>query len=564
VPRVAAALALLAWGCMSQGRAVPVRLDGGPVARAAGVAESRVEGARWHVRLRVEGAGVLPMTLDGREVRGCARDGDEVACRFPGLRPGGHLLEAAELRVWARVGPWDWRDAIVYLAIPDRFADGDPTNNGGAEYDPAGVGHRHGGDLAGLREAIPYLARLGIDALWLLPVVEQVPDAVHGSGFTHYGFHGFWPERLDVVDPHLGTDAELRALVADLEAAGIRTVLDVVVNHLGYGAKRAADPELVRTKAAGTCPEEWDEVTGCLYGLPDLRTERPEVAAEVTAAAAGWVERFGVHGLRLDAAKHVGMPLLAGIAAAARQHRPDALLLAEVWGADATADRTDGFLDEGGMTGLFDFGFADHVLAFVTGRERPEALARYLETRHRRPEVVWAHFLDTHDTSGFLWRAGHPSLQRLAATLQLTVLGVPVITQGDEVGQLRPEWPDNRADLPPPALWDRETLAHYRDLIELRRRHPALSRGEHRTLHAAGDVLVYLRWLTDAGGSVEDAALVAVNRGDAPTEVAFPLPAELTRAAPLAEALGAGPLTLGEEVRLEVPARGARVLATAR
>jgi len=146
----------------------------------------------------------------------------------------------------------------------------------------------------------------------------------------------------------------------------------------------------------------------------------------------------------------------------------------------------------------------------------------------------------------------------------MTVFGVPVITQGDEVGQLRPEWPDNRADLPPPALWDRQTLDHYRTLIELRRRHPALSRGDHRTLHATGDVLVYLRWLTDAGGSVEDAALVAVNRAEAPAEVAFPLPAELTRAAPLAEALGAGPLALGEEVRLEVPPRGARVLATAR
>ena len=176
------------------------------------------------------------------------------------------------------------------------------------------------------------------------------------------------------------------------------------------------------------------------------------------------------------------------------------------------------------MTGLFDFGFADHVLAFVTGRERPEAPARYLETRHRRPGPVWAHFLDTHDNPGFPWRAGHASLQRLAATLQLTVQGVPVITRGDEVGKLRPEWPDNRPDLPPPALWDRETLAHHRALIELRRRHPALSRGEHRTLHATGDVLVFLRRLPDAAGSVEDAALVAVNRGEAPAEVVFPLP----------------------------------------
>ena len=77
-------------------------------------------------------------------------------------------------------------------------------------------------------------------------------------------------------------------------------------------------------------------------------------------------------------------------------------------------------------------------------------------------------------------------------------------------------------------------------------------------------MLVYLRWLLDAGGSVEDAALVAVNRGEAPAEVAFPLPAELTRSGPLTDVLGEGPLALGEEVRLVVPARGARVLATVR
>jgi len=560
-----ALLVLLAWGCTSQGRPVPVRLDPGPPARATAVVDSRVAEARWTVRLRVEGDGPPALTLDGRPVRGCGRADDVVTCRFPGLRPGEHLLGSGDdLRVWARVGDWDWRDAVVYLVIPDRFADGDPTNNGGAEYDRAGVGHRHGGDLAGLRARIPWLSRLGVNALWLLPVVEQVPGPNHGAGFPHYGFHGFWPERLDRVDPHLGTEDDLRGLVADLEAAGIRTVLDTVVNHLGYGATRAADPDLVRSTETGTCPQEWDEVTGCLYGLPDLRTERPEVAAEVTAAAALWVERFGVHGLRLDAAKHVGLPLLAAISAAVRRHRPDALLLGEVWGADAATDAADRFLDGGGLTGLFDFGFADHVLAWVTGRERTEALARHLERRHRRPGLVWAHFLDTHDTPGFLWRAGHPTLQRLAATLQLTVLGVPVVTQGDAVGQLRPEWPDNRPDLPPPALWDGRTLAHYRTLIEQRRRHPALSRGEHRTLHAAGDVLVYLRWLLDAGGSVEDAALVAVNRGEEPAEVSFPLPGELTRSAPLSDVLGEGRLELGGEVRLVVPGRGARVLATVR
>ena len=486
-------------------------------------------------------------------------------CRFSGLREGDHLLtDDGVLSVWGRVGAWDWRDAVLYLVLPDRFADGDPANNGGAEYDPARPGHRHGGDLAGLRERIPWLAGLGVSALWITPVVPQVPGPNLGAGFPHYGFHGFWPERLDGVDPHLGTEADLRALVSELEAAGVRTVLDVVVNHLGYGASGASDPELVRSTETGTCPEAWDERTGCLYGLPDLRTERPAVAERVVAAAVRWVARYGVHGLRLDAAKHVEPGLLARIAGGASEARSDALLLGEVWGADAATDAADVWLDEGRLSGLFDFGFADHVLAFVGGRERAAAFAHHLDGRHRRPGPVWAHFLDTHDTPGFLWRVGDPALQRLAATLQLTVVGVPVICAGDEVGQVRPEWPDNRPDFPPPAVWDKETLGHYRRLIELRRRHPALSRGRHRTLHAGGDTLVFLRWLEDAGGSVEDAALVAVNRGAEPAELRLPLPPELSRSAPLASALDDDPVALGAELRLRVPARGARVLAAVR
>jgi len=558
-------VALLAAGCTNLGRPVPVRLDGGPSARVVRVLESRVDDQGWNVRLAVDGPGTPRLTLDGREVRGCQRRDGEVTCRFAGLRACDHLLtDDASLRLWARVGPWDWRDAIVYLVIPDRFADGDPTNNGGAEYDRGRVGHRHGGDLAGLAERIDQLAELGVNTLWTTPVVLQVDGANQGAGFPHYGFHGFWPERLDAVDPHLGSDAELKRLVAGLEAAGIRTVLDVVINHLGYGAAGASNPDLVRSRETGTCPTEWDEVSGCLYGLPDLRTERAEVAERVAEASARWIAEAGVHGLRLDAAKHVEQALLARIADAARSLRPNALLLGEVWGADAAEARTDAYLDEGGLTGLFDFGFADHVLAFVRGKERPEAFAHHLERRHRRPEAVWAHFLDTHDTPGFLWRLGDPALHRLAATLQLTVLGVPVIFAGDEVGQLRPEWPHNRPDYPPPALWDRETLAHYRRLIELRRRHPALSRGEHRTLHAEGDVLVFLRWLEDAGGSVEDAVLVAVNRADEPVELSFALPPELSRSAPLAPALYDHPVELGTEVRIRVPAKGERALATVR
>ncbi len=177
-----------------------------------------------------------------------------------------------------------------------------------------------------------------------------------------------------------------------------------------------------------------------------------------------------------------------------------------------------------------------------------------------KPGRYWLHYLDTHDTPSFLHRVGDPRKMRLATTLMLTVWGVPVIFSGDEVGRLASEWPHNRPDLPAPAVWDRKTLAHHQRAIELRRRHPALSRGAHRTLHAAGDLLVFLRWWTDPSGAVADAAIVALNRSEtAPARVDLPIPPELSAAPPM-QGLSAE----DDHIRLDVPPLDAVVITSIR
>lgn len=537
-----------------------------------------VEDDRWQVSLWVEGEGGPPrMRLDGREVRGCLRHGDAVVCRFVGLRAAEHLLEVdprdtgngggggdGGLRLWGRVGAWDWRDGVIYGVIPDRFADGDPTNNGGAEYDPRSALARHGGDLAGLHAQLPYLRELGVNVIWTTPAVANVVGGVPHDRGLHRAFHGYWPERLEDVDAHLGSEAELRALAADIDQGGGRLMMDVVINHLGYGAVEAADPSLVRSP----CPpkEAADDVTACLFGLPDLRTEAPEVAARVGAASQRWVSAArGAHAVRLDAAKHVERPFLKSVADAVRAERPDALVVGEVWGADPSDPSHDKWFSEGGLDGLYDFGFVGHALGFVTGRARPQAVARAMELRMRaadHPSRHWLHYLNTHDTPSFLHRVGDPAKMRLATTLLLTVWGLPVIFSGDEVGRLATDWPDNRPDFPAPALWDRRTLAHHKRLIELRRLHPALSRGHHRTLHAASDLLVFLRWWSDPADpkSVADAAIVALNRS--PTTLAridLPIPSELSAAPPM-QGLSAE----ADQIRLHVPPMDALILTSIR
>ena len=146
-----------------------------------------------------------------------------------------------------------------------------------------------------------------------------------------------------------------------------------------------------------------------------------------------------------------------------------------------------------------------------------------------------------------------------ATSLLLTVWGAPVIFSGDEVGRLATQWPHNRPDFPGEGVWDRRTLEHHRRLIELRRRHLALSRGAHRTLHAAGDQLVFLRWWADASGGVADAVVVGLNRSERVATVDLPIPPELSGAPPL-------PGVSAEQgrLRLRIPPVDALILAPLR
>lgn len=145
------------------------------------------------------------------------------------------LLEAASS------GPasFTWPNATVYFAVTDRFFNGNPGNDQSYGRKPDGqseVGTWHGGDFAGLTQKLPYLASLGVTALWISPVVEQVHGWVGGGNgdFKYYGYHGYWALDFTQIDQNFGTQAELQALIDGAHQLGIRVLLDVVMNHPGY------------------------------------------------------------------------------------------------------------------------------------------------------------------------------------------------------------------------------------------------------------------------------------------------------------------------------------------
>jgi alpha-amylase len=142
-------------------------------------------------------------------------------------------------REGATPSAFTWPGVTVYHVIVDRFVNGDPANDGSYGRQKDGVeeiGTWHGGDWKGLTSRLDHIASLGVTALWISPIVENVHGwAAGGIGdFKHYGYHGYWALDFTRLDANLGTLADLEALVDGAHQRGIRVLVDVVLNHPGY------------------------------------------------------------------------------------------------------------------------------------------------------------------------------------------------------------------------------------------------------------------------------------------------------------------------------------------
>jgi len=463
---------------------------------------------------------------------------------------------AAPAQVVTVVPQADWSEAVLYFVITDRWADGDLTND--ANVDRSAKGTFHGGDLEGLRDHLDEIAGLGATAIWITPTVKNIDGFVTGAGFPDWAYHGYWADDFTSPDPRFGSDPELKALVDECHRRGIKVLLDVVYNHAGYESHYLKDQQTrgwLRSEEAGSCGQ--DDLTQCVAGLPDFKTERPEVADFLLRAQLGWAARSGVDGFRLDTVKHVSHPFWQEHRRRTREQLGRGFfLLGEVWGGDAQV--LDPWFSADELDAGFDFGFQGSVLGFVQGRGRAVAFDRYLKSREKvRAGYLLAQFLSSHDVPGALYQlGGDKTLFRLAAILQFTSVGIPVIYYGEEVARIGGDWPENRSDMP----WgDRKILpgegkprdealrADYKRLIAIRRAHPALFRGVHEKLVAEGDLLVFLQ----KDPASDDAVVVAVNRGDKPLVARFPAP----------EGWGAGPVR-DEWNAVVVPLTGGNIETT--
>ena len=288
----------------------------------------------------------------------------------------------------------DWRDEILYFVLLDRFDDGDPGNNdqGQGEFDPADPRRFSGGDLAGVRRRLDYIQGLGATAVWITPPVRNQWWSLNAQ---FGGYHGYWTQDFNALDPHFGTVPEYRALADAMHGRGLRLVQDIVVNHTGdwfgydlgdgggYDPAEPARGFVLRAQVDGsTAPAPpfhrndardpaqraagWYHWTPAirdfgdarqerdwqLADLDDLNTEHPEVRRALRAAYGRWIREIGVDGFRVDTAFYVPPeffedflyaddPQAPGVMrVAAASGRPDFHVFGEGWGMDPPGEDT--------------------------------------------------------------------------------------------------------------------------------------------------------------------------------------------------------------------------------
>jgi glycosidase len=501
-------------------------------------------------------------------------------------------------------------DDVIYLIMPDRFANGDRANDDPPRsrglLDRGRGRYYHGGDLAGIQARLPYLKDLGVTALWLNPVYDNNDrlnerETYDGQPITDY--HGYGAVDFYAVDEHLGDLATLRGLVDAAHAAGIKVIQDQVANHSGPYHAWVGDPPTA-TWFNGTAEEHlantWQTWTladphaapalqrATLDGwfidiLPDLNQDEPEAAAYVIQNSLWWVGIAGFDGIRQDTLPYVPRRFWRDWMAALKREYPGLRVVGELFDGDPAlvsfyqGGRAGHDGIDTGIDTLFDFPlFFPLRRAFAEGKPvRELAMALAHDHLYPRPHELVT-FLGLHDVARFMHEPG-ATLDglRLAFTFLLTTRGTPLVYYGDEIGLPGGNDPDNRRDFPggwPGDARDAFTAAgrtageeavfqHVRRLTRLRAETEPLRRGALVQLLAEEQVYAFAR----KGGS--GSAVVVINNAPRAAEVDLDVGAVgLPEGARLVDGLGALPAAEVRDGRLRaaLPPRSAGVYVEAR
>ena len=485
----------------------------------------------------------------------------------------------AESDINSRVG---LQNDVIYFVMPDRYRNGDSSNDELPGFNPSHTAFFHGGDLKGLTgncqddDGLARLKKLGFTAIWLTPLVVQQPPTDDGAGY-----HGYWGVDFLNVDPHLGTNQDLVALSECAKKLKIKLVLDVVTNHTGdiiqYHEQEAFIPEkykkiknpswlneLSNYHNVGDMNNCWSDASctkdGDFYGLDDLATEKKEVYSGWAEVYGAWIKKYGFVGFRVDTARHVDDSFFRNWSPLINEQAKSVgidnfTIFGEVWEQNPTDLMR--YVRINKIQTALDFPFQRVAVEFASSSSDASTLKNFFEyddyyTDSQSSAQDLVTFLGNHDMgrAAFLIESKkiNPESQllgrlKIAHSLLYLSRGIPVVYYGDEVGMTGTgNGNDQRArqDMFPTKVleWKSEKRVgsvvvgnedsfrfkshpmsdHLTALAELRRKYPALANGQMEIRYAQGSVFAFSK--RALGGNQE--FLVAINNSSKSRNVTIP------------------------------------------
>ncbi len=444
---------------------------------------------------------------------------------------------------------------VIYFVMPDRYRNGDTSNDNQPGFNPTHTAFFHGGDLRGLTgnckddDGLARLKNLGFTAIWMTPLVVQQPPTEGGAGY-----HGYWGVDFLNVEPRLGSNDDLVKLSECAKKLGLKLILDVVTNHTGdiiwYNGREPYIPEKFKgiknpawlneisnyhnagdmnnCWSGGSCTRDGD-----FFGLDDLATEKEVVYRGFADIYGEWIDRYGFEGFRVDTARHVDTKFFKNWSplinkAAEQKGISDFTIFGEVWEPDPIALMN--FIRVNKMQTALDFPFQRVAVDYAASSSSASVLENlfayddyYTSSNSSASSLVT--FLGNHDMGrvAFLINAKrvNPQSQLLARVKLAHVLlylsrGIPTVYYGDEVGMTGSEnGNDQRArqDMFPTQveMWKNEPRvgskpvkdgdsfsekSHpisdlLKNLGQLRKEHPALANGQMQIRYAKGPLFIF-------------------------------------------------------------------------
>lgn len=390
------------------------------------------------------------------------------------------------------------QDEVFYFVLPDRFHNANTDNDNGSKtivlsqggFDPSNKAMYHGGDIPGLKEKLPYLKDMGISAIWLTPIMRN--QALQGDSS---GYHGYWILDFTEIDPHLGSNDDLKAFIDAAHKENIKVFFDIITNHtadvikykechlpdgtplnaceykslaevaksgtytpyLPEGAENVKvpawlnDPKYYHNQGETTYEGE-NSVYGDFASLDDINTDDPEVVKGMTEIFKNVISEFKPDGFRIDTVKHVNIEFWQAFAPSLVEHAiaegiPQFFMFGEVYAPNP--DILSKYTTTGKMQSVLDFAFQDAIAKTLVQKQGTDSFKALFEQDHKYNDAdshsdQLLNFVGNHDMGrmGYMLNTSEENyseaekIQRilLGHALMYFNRGIPVVYYGDEQG----------------------------------------------------------------------------------------------------------------------------------